>query len=341
MPRSHTLPAFAALALLMAWTPAAAEPAGPASEQNDSRLLNEVKRHADAAKGTVGVSALHLETNRRFNFNAQQTFPMASTYKVAIAATVLDAVDRGRMSLATMVPIVPHHLVAGDMLRTGFAHPGISLSLANLLELMITLSDNSATDVLLEHVGGPAAVNRRLAELRIPALRVDRSTANILRDYLSLPRPSTPMAFDKQMASLRPDELASIQAIGQTQVNASFETDPRDSATPASMTSLLASLWQGKALRRPTRDFVVAVMSRTSTGKTRIRGALPPGTPVAHKTGTVPGITNDVGVVTLPDGNHLVLSIFIKGSPAPLEQREQAIAQITRTVFDYFILRPN
>jgi beta-lactamase class A len=82
-------------------------------------------------------------------------------------------------------------------------------------------------------------------------------------------------------------------------------------------------------------------MERCETGKTRIKGMLPQGTDVAHKTGSMGGVVNDVGIVTLPGkAGHVALSIFTKGSYRPEEVSEKTVAEISRTIYDYFALFP-
>jgi beta-lactamase class A len=102
------------------------------------------------------------------------------------------------------------------------------------------------------------------------------------------------------------------------------------------MMTLLAMLARGKVLNADLTAFILGVMSRTSTGPGRIKGLLPRGTPVAHKTGTIGGVGNDAGLVTLPDGGRMVLAVFTKSSSTPVADRERAIAETPRSLYDHF-----
>jgi len=117
-----------------------------------------------------------------------------------------------------------------------------------------------------------------------------------------------------------------------------FNKDPRDTSTPAGMVHLLEKIWTGKALGSKNTELIIDIMKRCETGENRIKGLLPPNTVVAHKTGTIGGTTNDVGVITLPDNaGRVVLAVFVKESESELPERERAIAQISRAIYDYFL----
>jgi beta-lactamase class A len=106
------------------------------------------------------------------------------------------------------------------------------------------------------------------------------------------------------------------------------------------MLQLLLVIDGGTAMSPESREFLLGVMSRTRTGDGRIKGLLPKGTPVAHKTGTAGGIANDVGYVTLPDGRRFAIAVFTNSSETSVSDRDRAIAEISRMVFDYFYLAP-
>ena len=126
----------------------------------------------------------------------------------------------------------------------------------------------------------------------------------------------------------------------QVDPNPDFEADPRDHTTPNAYLKLLLAIDGGTAMSPESREFLLGVMSRTRTGDGRIKGLLPKGTPVAHKTGTVGGVANDVGYVTLPDGRRFAIAVFTNSSETSTADRDRAIAEIARTLFDYFYLAP-
>lgn len=299
----------------------------------------ELERLAAIAGGTVGVGALHLETGRSFFLNPDERFPMASSYKVPIAIQLLTRVDRGEKSLDTMIDVRPVDVHPGSgTLAELFQVPGVALSLRNLMELMLLISDNSATDMVLREAGGAAAVTARVRGLGITDLRVDRPTSLLIGDWLGiedLPADGNVSLeeFRKKSAALTDEQRrAAAQA---------FDADPRDTSSPLAMTELIAQVWRGNGLTQESRDLLFDIMLRSTTGAGRIRGMLPPGIAVAHKTGTIGGTTNDVGVMTLPDDRgHVVTVVFVKESTLPVETRERAIAQISRAIYDWFLFRP-
>jgi beta-lactamase class A len=198
---------------------------------------------------------------------------------------------------------------------------------------MITESDNTATDVCIGLVGGPAAVTENLRRLGITDFRVDRTVREILMDFYSLPV-VTPEAV-VEATSKNPALVAA-----QVDPNPDFEADPRDHTSPNAYLKLLLAIDAGTAMSPESREFLLSVMSRTRTGAGRIKGLLPKGTPVAHKTGTLGGVANDVGYITLPDGRRFAIAVFTNSSETSTADRDRAIAEIARLLFDHFYLAP-
>jgi beta-lactamase class A len=325
MPRL-ILPAAAVFALVLSGPAIAAEPVDP--------VRAEITRIAEPVGGVVGIAAWRTDgQGPRVLIHADQPFPMASTFKVAVAGTILSKVDRGELSLDQLVA-VPHAMVVeSEGLAQTFRHPGVSVSVKNLLELMLTVSDNTATDVLTKLAGGPAAVTAWVRAQGIQGLRVDRDTAGLIRDFYHLPPGSFPEALE---AALKANPK--IEDIGD-KPNAKFDNDPRDTTTPLAMASLLDRIFAGKALGVASTKLLTEIMERNTTGKARIRARLPEGTVVAEKTGTIGGSLNDVGMITLPgSAGKLIVAVFIKKSPKPWDDRERAIADISRTLYDYYLL---
>ncbi len=290
-----------------------------------------IERVASGLAGRIGFAAQEIGGDKVIAFNGDKTFVMASTYKVAIATAVLDRVDRGELSLDQMVEITPDMMMIGDAaLSDTFVHPGLQLSIANLIEVMITESDNTATDISMGLAGGPAAVTENLRRLGITDFRVDRTTGEIIGEFYGLPGPAT-QKLATEVFRARP-ELLKIQG----DRNLDFEADPRDQATPHAMLKLLLAIDSGTAMSPKSRDFLLGVMARTRTGAGRIKGLLPKGTPVAHKTGTIGGVANDVGYITLPDGRRFAIAVFTKSSETSEADRDRAIAEVARSLFDYF-----
>lgn len=303
------------------------------------RLEQEIARLAPLAGGTVGVAAVHLETGREVYVNRTERFPMASSYKVPIAIQLLSRVDQGELRLDTLIPLAQADLHPGSGTLTElFDDPGVLLSLRNLLELMLLISDNSATDVVLRAAGGPAEVTARMRALGVAGIRVDRPTVRLIADWVGISEippaePNRPQRF-RQVFEQVPDSARAAAA-------RRFNDDPRDTATPEGMARLLTRLWTREILRPETSDLLLDIMLRSTTGTERIKGLLPPETPVSHKTGTIGGTTNDAGIITLPgDAGHVVTVVFVKASEKEVPERERAIAHIARAIHDYFVFNP-
>lgn len=298
------------------------------------RLPDEIARLAKVTDGVVGVSAVHIESHRRVSLHGTERFPMASSFKVPIAVQLLSRVDAGEVKLDQMVTLEPHDLHPGSGTLTFlFNKPGVSLSVRNVLELMLLISDNSAADLSLRLAGGPEAVTAKMRSIGIEGITVNRPTAALISDWIgvSLPPESewTPEMFNRLYKSVTPEQRKAAAD--------RFNHDPRDTAQPDAMAALLEKIYARQLHKPASADLLLDIMQRCQTGDARIKGMLPPDTVVAHKTGSIGGTVNDVGIVTLPgDAGHVVLSMFVKeGSKS--EASERAIAQISRAIYDYFL----
>ena len=305
-----------------------------AADAGLDHLRSEVGRLAKISDGIVGLSAIHIESQRHFSFHGDDRFPMASSFKIPIAVQLLARVDRGEIRLDQLVNIEPHDLHPGSGTLTSlFNQPGVALSVRNLLELMLLISDNSATDILLRLAGGPGAVTGKMRELGLKGIDVSRPTVNLISDWMGAQIPPesawTPDLWGKLYRSLTPEQ--------QNAAHDRFNHDPRDTAQPDDMANLLERIYRKNLLEPETANLLLDIMYRCRTGDARIKGMLPPDIMVAHKTGSIGGTINDVGIVTLPeDSGHVVLALFVKQASKP-EGSERTIAQISRAVYDYFL----
>ena len=180
---------FLLLASLLSFTPYGSAQTSPDTAKLPEfdlslrRLQGEIARAAESAGGIVGMSAVHLESGRTVGFHSGERFPMASAYKIPIAVQLLCRVDRGEISLSQMVELQPRDLRPGSGMIAGLLKaPGVALSVRNLLELMLLISDNTATDLLLRMAGGPDAVTARVRSLGITDLDVSRPTVNLIAE---------------------------------------------------------------------------------------------------------------------------------------------------------------
>ena len=308
--------------------------------QAQAALERAIKRLAEGSGGTVGITAIHIETGRRVTLNGEARFPMASTYKLLIALQLLHRVDRGEVRLSDQLTLSEHDLRPGHSPIADFAnHQPVTLTVERLLELMLGESDNSASDALLRLAGGPAAVTARMRALNISDIDISRSEGQIALDFwgVRLPPPETEWTlalFNRMSERATPAETEAAAA--------RYMNDPRDTSTPDAMAELLVRVQRREVLEPESMDRLLQITTETPTGPARLKGLLPAGTRVAHKTGTMAGTTNDVGIITLPDGaGHLAIAVFVKGSKKDVPERERAIAEIARTIYDFFLLQKN
>jgi beta-lactamase class A len=277
----------------------------PAISNYSTPFEASVAALAEGSQGRIGVAALDLETGRTVAVLGNQAFPMASTSKIAIVATFLSGVDDGRYKLYDQYPLlvpVPSKKFSSNEapVRASTMMPAISL-----IEAAITRSDNQATDALLAAVGGPQAVTRWVqSRTGISDFRIDRTIATLVRD--------------------------------DGAVNPALSIDKRDSVTPLGMVRLLTGLYRGDWLSPSSTEVLLGAMGRTVTGKHRIRGLLPEGTQVAHKTGTLSNTASDVGFIKTPDGRDLAVAIYVTGQGSKAG-RDARIAAIARALYDGYL----
>jgi beta-lactamase class A len=298
-----------------------------------SILRAQIEKLIPRAKGGVGVAIKHIESGTEVMINADENYPMASAFKLPILVELFYQRAAGKLSLDDRIEVAPAdlHVGSGSMSQL-FDAPGVQLSIRNLINLMMRISDNSAADILLNKAGA-ANVTGRMRALGLEAIRVDRTTQEMILDQVGLDY----SAYGKlPLAELR-ERLQGVDAQAATRANDEFSRLERDVASPRDMNRLLEKLFRGEIVDRATSDEVIQILKECQTGLARIRGLLPEDTVVAHKTGTIGGTTNDTGIVFLPyRGDHLLITVFTKDAKAPLAERERVIAEISRYAYDYF-----
>jgi beta-lactamase class A len=168
-------------------------------------------------------------------------------------------------------------------------------SARSLMRRMLVHSDNQATDILLADLGGPAAVHDWLRDNGVTGLRMDRTISELLHSKRDL-------------------------------------WDRRDSTTPMAMVDLLRRIYKAELIKPESRNYLLDLMAQCETGKNRMKALLPSGTPVEHKTGTLDGLADDVGFITMPDGHRVAVAIFTRGGT----DRPRTIAETTRVIYDGF-----
>jgi len=301
------------------------------------QLHAELRRIAEATGGRMGVSALGVKWGERIQLDSGVRYPMASTFKIPVAMTLLDQVDRYALSLSEPIEIPPGGLSPGSgEINKSMVDEGSSRAstLGELLEAMMLVSDNTATDHLMARLGGPQKVTAHLRALGVTDIDVSRPAAQIVADSWGF---TLPPAGERNRRSLVRLLNGTPQAVRE-RAAANFLADSRDTTTPDAMVTLLAALVTGRALGKASTTLLLDTMARCKTGPKRIKGQLPRGLPVAHKTGTLRRVTtNDVGILTLPrGGGPLIAAIYLTASPQPLVEQERAIASAAVAIYRYY-----
>jgi beta-lactamase class A len=265
-------------------------------------LRAQIHQIAQQAKGIVGVAVLGLEDRDTVTYNGNARMVMHSVMKFPIAIAVLNQVDLGKLKLDEKIRIKKKDLPKTYSPIRDKYPDGTEMSVGELLSYMVSLSDNNACDILLKKLGGTKAVTSYLQVLGIKKIAVNASEA----------------------------EMA-----------AAWEVQYTNWCQPFEMVKLLDLFYQGKTLTKTSTDYLMKIMLATSTGPKRIKGLLPAETSVAHKTGTsgtneagLTPATNDAGIVTLPNGKHLAIAVFVCNSTADETTREAVIAQIAKATWD-------
>jgi beta-lactamase class A len=261
---------------------------------------------ADASQGRIGVAAVDLATGQEITVLGDQLFPLASTSKVAVAATFLEMVEQGRFSLTSEFPLMMPVASAKYSSAKAPVRAGQTMMAIDLIEIMITRSSNPATDALLAAVGGPGPVNDWMRRQGIGQFSINRDIATLVRD--------------------------------DGEYNPATFIDPRDSATPRAMVRLLAGLYRGDFLSDQSRQVLLGAMSRTVTGKNRIPAYIPLEARVSHKTGSLSNTSSDIGIIECPDGRVIAVAIYVTGQGSKLARQER-IAAIARAIYDGFAVR--
>ncbi len=255
---------------------------------------------------TVGVSVYDFKTNKSYGINQTEHFPMQSVFKFHIALAVLDLVDKGKLSLTQKVYISKEQMEPDwySPLRDKYPNGNIKLTLAEILKPTVSESDNVGCEVLLDLIGGPKVVDGYLKIIGMKDVQVKHN---------------------------------------ETVMQASWEPQFENYSSPNSVVELLKALHDNKILSSKSRDFVNKLLLETSTGSNRLKGLLPKGTIIAHKTGTsstnnetgIMAAVNDIGIVTLPNGNQFAIAVFVGKSKEKIEINEKIIAEIAKATYDY------
>jgi beta-lactamase class A len=263
-----------------------------------------------------------------------ERFPMQSVVKLVVALAVLDAVDRGALRLDDAVVVRKEDLSVGPQPIAKLVTPeGYRTTIDDLLSRMVIDSDSAAYGLLLARVGGPAAVQALLDRRQLGGIRFDRDEVQINMELLGLE-----WRAEFVDANVLKKALAEVAPGRRQQLFDAYLADTRDTATPKGMTDLLVALQSGRLLSPASTQRLLEIMSQTRTFPDRLPAGLPPGWKIGHKTGTGPtwngvaSATNDVGILTAPDGGKIAVAVFVTNSRQSDKLRAAFIADVARKV---------
>ena len=277
--------------------------------QGIEALRNRIDLILQDKKAVVGVAIQGHNSKHILSINGSAQFPMLSVFKTHIALFMLSEIDKGKFSLDQKVVILKSELLPGlwSPLREKYPE-GDTLTIAEIMEFTVSQSDNAGCDVLLRMLGGPESVENYFKEMGFKDLSIK---------------------------------------INEEVMQGDWETQFLNWTTPLEANRVLAIFYDNKnnLLSQESYDFFWKMMRETSTGMKRLKGKLPVGTIVAHKTGTsgtnkYTGITaavNDIGMVFLPNGSYFIISVLITESKEDYTVNDEIIADISKAAWDFFM----
>lgn len=267
-------------------------------------LTDSIATLAAPAQGRVGVFLMNIETGDSCMSNGHAHLPMLSVYKFPLALYVLDQVDKGKLSLDAPVDIDKKEWESMfSPLLNKYSKEHFSLPLREVLTATVGSSDNVGCDLIFRMVGGPAVVNRYIHALGIEPINIVYTEMQMAADW-----------------------------------NKQYE----NWCEPAAMGQLLKLFYTGKILSDANTKLLLKIMTESTSPK-RIQGLLPANAITAHKTGTsntneagITAATNDVGIVTLPNGQHLIVVAYVSDAKADQATREGVISKISLAGYNHY-----
>jgi beta-lactamase class A len=270
-----------------------------AADDRKSRLEQTLSAIEAKSGGRLGAAVLDTGSGLSAGLRPDERFPMCSTFKCLAAAAVLQRVDRGQSRLDQRIRFEAKDVVANSPTTKDRVESGMTL--AETCEAALTLSDNTAGNLLLREIGGPPGVTRFARSLGDEVTRLDR---------------------------------------WEVELNEALPGDPRDTTTPAAMAKNLQRLILGDALSEASRRKLTGWMVANKTGGARLRAGLPRDCRVADKTGAGErGTTNDVAIFWAPGRKPVVVAAYLTGTQAPAEQRNATLAHVARAVAEVLVAR--
>ncbi len=299
-------------------------------------LVNRLSDIAHNFDGVVGIAVTSVDRNWTASQGGARKLPQQSVSKLWVAMTVLDQVDQGRIRLndplvITRADFTLFHQPVASLVK---GDQGYQSTVGEILRRALTMSDNTCNDKLLRLVGGPPAVRSFIARNALGSIRFGPGEKLLQLGTSGL------TAWKPEYSMGNTFAVARAQLPRETRVAAyqRYVADPPDGAAPLAIAGALARLKRGELLSPVSTQWLIATMQASHTGKYRLRGALPPGWQLAHKTGTGQDLFgrtagyNDVALLTAPDGRSYALAVMIGDTPRPINERQLLMQGVVRAI---------
>lgn len=285
--------------------------------------------------GRTGIAVQRIGSTWTVGRRADEFFPQQSVSKLWVVLTIMDRIDRGQASLSDVVRIGPDDLTLFNQpLAVRVRAEGeVRMTVRELIEDAITVSDNAANEALLRHAGGSDAVREFLSRNGFAGIRFgpgERALQSRIAGLQWQQRYSVGRTFQTERALIP----ASVRRAALDR----YLADPEDGAHPGAIASALARLARGDLLSPASTAYVLDALTRTRSGPQRLRAGVPAGWTVAHKTGTGQEFEgrstgyNDVGILTAPDGTRYAVSVMLAHTTASIPQRMALMQGVSRAV---------
>jgi beta-lactamase class A len=290
-------------------------------------LRDAIKKTINNFTGVLGVSVKKLGTNESENLNGELLFPTASVFKLPVIVEFYRQIEQGKLNIEQQVLLREQDKVPGTGILKELEE-GMPISYMDLLRLMMIVSDNTATDLIVEKVGF-VNINNTMTELGLTNTRVYKYCREILFDLVGI----NDLDFNEMTIEVFQNAAESRDYFGSW----SLGTSDNNVTTPLEMNTLLELVATNKAAHRDSCNAILSIMSKCQTGMYRMPKYLPRKKVFFHrKTGSLPGIRNDVGIISIKEsGERYALSCFTRKAK-DIYEAEEIIAKISRNVYDYF-----
>ena len=302
----------------------------------DMTLLDrEVGAIAERARpGVLGVGLMNLESGETWLFNGDVRFPMQSVFKAPLGAAVLEEVDAGRLNLDQIVTLDEQDISPARSPIADAWPQERDYTVRELLVAAVGESDNTAADVLMKLIGGPGAVTSWLNDNHVTDIRIDRYERELQPEIAGMGSFRIAWKGDAAFTAA----MHTIPPATRKAAMDAYLADDRDTASPRGVLTFFYMLEDQKLLSPASHTLLMKIMTETQTGAERLKAGFPPGSVFAHKTGAartdlgVNPATNDIGIVTLPDGRRYAVAVFLKAATLDAAGREKIHADVARAI---------